>query len=299
MGLLEAYAGLAGKRAAVLGGSGGVGRAVTLALANCGVDVITCDIDREANATIAAEVDALGKGARIVVTSADVAKPDDLQAFYDRAEQEFESLDISVNVAGGHMLRGPFMEHTREDDARIIRMNYGYVIDSMRRAVPLLRRRGGGSVINFTTIEAQRGAAWYAVYAGAKAATANFSRAVAAELAAENIRVNMIAPDTTPTRGSYSALGPELLAKMGGLDDDIWSTSLGLYVPQNRNPSTEDLANAVLFLVSNLARSILGQTIHVDGGTSATMGFINWPHGDGWGPAPLLESVKRLFSSDQ
>ncbi len=82
-------------------------------------------------------------------------------------------------------------------------MNYGYVIDSVRRAVPLIRSGGtGGSIINFTTIEAHRGAATYAVYAGAKAATTNFSRAMALELGADRIRVNPIAPDANPGKTS-------------------------------------------------------------------------------------------------
>lgn len=101
-------------------------------------------------------------------------------------------------------------------------MNFGYVIDSVRRAIPLIRRGGrGGSIINFTTIEAFRGAASFAVYAGAKAATTNFSRALAVELGADKIRVNMIAPDTSPVKNTNRALYPEDLerfAAMGFLD---------------------------------------------------------------------------------
>lgn len=295
MGLLEAYAGMAGKSAALLGGAGGVGRAVTLALAGAGVRIMCCDNDSEAVRAIVPEVEALG--ASIISLEADVGDPPALDAFYDRVEAEFGKLDIVVNVAGGGMRRGPFIDTTRDQHAREIRLNYGYVIDSMQRAIPLVRKAGGGSIINFTTIEAQRGAASYAVYAGAKAATANFSRAVAVELAAEGIRVNMVAPDTTLARGSYSSLGPEMLAKMGSLSDDIWAKSLNLYVPQHRNPTTEDLSDAVLFLASDLSRAVIGQTIHVDGGTAASLGFINWPDGDGWGPAPLVSTVRKLFGS--
>ncbi len=295
MGLLEAHAGMTGKSAAVLGGAGGVGRAVTLALARAGVRIICCDSDSEAVHEIVSEVEALG--ARIISLQADVGDSQALDGFYDRIEAEFGKLDIVVNVAGGGMKRAAFVDTTREQHAREIRLNYGYLIDSVQRAIPLLRKAGGGSIINFTTIEAHRGAASYAVYAGAKAAATNFSRAIAVELAAEGIRVNMVAPDTTPARGSYSSLGPELLAKMGSLGDDVWSKSLNLYVPQQRNPTTEDLGDAVLFLASDLSRAVIGQTLHVDGGTMASSGFINWPYGDGWGPAPLVGTVHKLFGS--
>jgi hypothetical protein len=67
-----------------------------------------------------------------------------------------------------------------------------------------------------------------------------------------------------------------------------------MYIPQKVAPSQEDLANAVLILVSDLSRSITGITLHVDGGTSASMGFLDWPYGDGLGPAPMMGTLGRL-----
>jgi NAD(P)-dependent dehydrogenase (short-subunit alcohol dehydrogenase family) len=195
--------------------------------------------------------------------------------------------------------RSLFMETSREDNARDVRLNYGYIVDSVRRAVPLIRRGGrGGSIINFTTIEAHRGAATYAVYAGAKAATTNFSRAMAVELGGEQIRVNLIAPDTSPARASNSALYPEDFERLSGLGDDAFQQSYNMYVPQKRAPSVEDLTNGVLFLASDLSRSITGTTLHIDGGTIAALGFMDWPYGDSFMPAPLGGTMKRLFPRD-
>ncbi len=296
MGLLEAHAGLAGKVAAVVGGAGGIGRGVTLALARAGVDIAACDIDAEAARTIVPEVEALGS--RILSVHADAADADALDGFYDRVEAQLERLDIVVNVVGG-VERALFLETTREQNARDVRLNYGYVLDSVRRAVPLIRRGAqGGSIINFTTIEAHRGAATYAVYAGAKAATTNFSRALAVELGAEGIRVNLIAPDTTPASGSNSALYPDDLQRLAELGEDALARSFEMYIPQKKAPAVEDLASAVLFLASDLSRTITGTTLHVDGGASAALGFIDWPHGDGFMPAPLGGSLKHLFSGD-
>lgn len=294
MSLLEAHKSLAGKVAVVVGGAGGfIGRGVTLALAKSGVHVAACDNDDEALRTIVPEVEALGT--RILAVRANVVDPAALDAFYDQVAAQFESVDILVNVAGG-VKRSLFMETTREDHARDIRLNYGYVIDSIQRAVPLIQRGGrGGSIINFTTIEAHRGAATYAVYAGAKAATTNFSRALAVELGAENIRVNMIAPDTTRARASNSALYPQDFARLAELGEDALSQAFKMYVPLKRAPSVEDVTNGVLFLASDLSRSITGITLHIDGGTSASLGFLDWPHGDSFMPAPLGGSLRHLF----
>lgn len=297
MGLLEAHAGLAGKTAVVVGGAGEIiGRAVTLGLAGAGVSIACCDIHEDEARTIVPEVEALG--GKILSVHADAADVDALDGFYDQVEAAFDHVDILVNVVGG-VQRSMFMDSTRAQNARDIRLNYGYVIDSVRRAVPLIRKSGsGGSIINFTTIEAHRGAATYAVYAGAKAATTNFSRAMAVELGAEQIRVNLIAPDTSPARTSNAALYPEDFERLAELGEDALAESIKFYVPQQRSPSVDDLVNGVLFLASDLSRSITGTTLHIDGGTIASLGFLNWPFGDSFMPAPLGGTLRRLFGDD-
>lgn len=294
MGLLEAHAALAGKSAVIIGGSGGVGRAVTLALAKAGIRIATCDIDPDATRNIVPEVEALGQ--RVLSMEVDVRDAGALDRFYDRVETEFDRVDIVLNVAGG-VKRKPFLEYSREENASTIRNNFGYIVDSMQHAIPLIRKGGrGGSIVNFTTIEAHRGAATFSVYAGAKAATTNFTRAVAVELAAEGIRVNAIAPDTTPSRTSSSSLDPKDMARFANLRPEVMAQAYKMYIPQKQPPSEEDLANAVLFLVSDLARSITGITLHVDGGTMASAGFIDWPFGDSFSPAPMPETLTRLFN---
>jgi NAD(P)-dependent dehydrogenase (short-subunit alcohol dehydrogenase family) len=296
MGLLEAHAGLAGKIAVVVGGCGEIqGRAYTLALARAGIHIAACDKDAEAVAAIVPEVEALG--VRCLAFRADIADAPALDAFYDRIEQEYDHVDIVVNVAA-NCKRSLFEYTTREDNARDIRMCYGYVLDSCRRAIPLLRKSGkGGSIINFTTIEAHRGAATFAVYAGAKAATTNFSRALAVELGADQIRVNLIAPDTSPARTSNNSLYPEDFARIAKVGPDILSHSSKIYVPLKRDPTVDDLVNGVLFLASDLSRSITGTTLHIDGGTNASLGWLDWPL-DGHMPAPLAGSMARLAKED-
>ncbi len=293
MGLLEAHAGLAGKVAVIVGGCGEIqGRAYTLALARAGVHIAACDNHEDEVASIVPEVEALG--VRIMAYHADVADSVALDAFYDRVEEEFDHVDIVVNVPA-NCKRSLFVNSTREDNARDIRMNYGYIIDSCRRAIPLLRKSGrGGSIINFTTIEAHRGAATFAVYAGAKAATTNFSKALAVELGVDQIRINLIAPDTSPAKTSNASLYPEDFERIQQLGADTLSEASKIYVPLKRDPTVDDLANGVLFLASDLSRSITGTTLHIDGGTSAAGGWLDWPL-DSFMPAPLGGSMGKLF----
>ena len=294
MGLLTAHQALSGKIAVVVGGAAGhLGRGVTLGLAGEGVRIICCDNDREGLAAIVPEVEAIG--ATITTHHADVTDPASLDAFWDTVARETGRVDILVNVPGG-VARSLFENTTRESHARDIRLNYGYVVDSCQRAIPLLRASGeGASIVNFTTIEAHRGAATFAVYAGAKAATTNFSRALAVELGADQIRVNCLASDTTLARASNAALAPEDFARLAEVGEDALSRAIEFYVPQKHAPSVEDVVNGVLFLVSDLSRSLTGQTLHVDGGTSASWGFLDWPNGDSFMPAPLGGSLKKLL----
>jgi NAD(P)-dependent dehydrogenase (short-subunit alcohol dehydrogenase family) len=295
MGLREAHEAMKDKIAVVIGGAAGyLGRGTTLGLINEGVRVICCDNDREGLAAIVPEVEA--RGGRITAHYADVLDPPTLDAFYDAVEAETDRIDVLVNVAGG-VNRSMFDKTSRETHQKDIRLNYGYIIDSCQRALPLLRKSGkGGSIINYTTIEAHRGAATFAVYAGAKAGLKNFSRTLAVELGKDMIRVNCIASDTTLARASNNALAPEDFARLAELGPDALEKSSEFYVPMKRAPTPEEVVDAVIFLASDLSRTVTGTTIHVDGGTYAAMGWVDWPGGDGFMPAPLGGSMKLLFA---
>jgi NAD(P)-dependent dehydrogenase (short-subunit alcohol dehydrogenase family) len=294
MGLLDERGALAGKVALVAGGAAGhLGRAISIGLAQAGVEIVCCDNDLEGLAAIVPEIESFG--GKITAIEADVTDIAALDAFYDQAEGAIDHADILVNVAGG-VNRRRFMDTTRAHHARDIRLNYGYVIDSVQRAVPLLRKSGnGGSIINFTTIEAHRGAATFAVYAGAKAGLTNFSKALAVELGAEQIRVNCVATDTNLARASNAALSPEDIAGLAELGPNALDKAMEIYVPQKRAPSIDDVINGVLFLASDLSRAITGTTLHIDGGTIASLGWLDWPDGDGFMPAPLGGTLKRMY----
>ncbi len=294
MGLREAHEAMKGKVAVVVGGAAGyLGRGTTIGLVKEGVRVICCDNDREGLAAIVPEVEALG--GTISAHYADVNDAASLDAFWDTVAAESDHIDILVNVPGG-VARALFEHTSRASHAQDIRLNYGYVVDSCQRAIPLLRKSGnGGSIINFTTIEAHRGAATFAVYAGAKAANTNFTRALAVELGKDMIRVNCLASDTSLARASNNALAREDIERLTALGEDALAKSIEFYVPQKRPPTVEEVIDGVIFLASDLSRTITGTTLHVDGGTYAAFGFVDWPV-DGFMPAPLGGALKKLLA---
>jgi NAD(P)-dependent dehydrogenase (short-subunit alcohol dehydrogenase family) len=293
MGLRDAHEAMKNKLAVVVGGAAGhLGRGTTIGLVKEGVRIICCDNDREGLEAIVPEVEAMG--GTISAHHADVTDPASLDAFWDTVETSTGHIDILVNVPGG-VARSLFEQTSRESHARDVRLNYGYVVDSCQRAIPLLRNSGnGGSIINYTTIEAHRGAATFAVYAGAKAATTNFSRALAVELGKDMIRVNCLASDTSLARASNAALAREDFERLAALGEDALAKSIEFYVPQKRPPTVEEVVDGVIFLASDLSRTVTGTTLHVDGGTWAAFGFLDWPGGDSFMPAPLGGALKLL-----
>jgi NAD(P)-dependent dehydrogenase (short-subunit alcohol dehydrogenase family) len=225
-GYLDERAKLRGKTAVVVGGGGGIGAEVSLALAGAGVNIAICDKNKEALAATLAAADIFG--ITVLSRQADVRSRDQLDDFFSEVARWTEEVDILVNVAGGTLQRS-FLNSDCNQDDEDIRLNFGYVMDSIRHTAPKMRR--GGSIINFTTIEAHRGAASFATYAGAKAATTHLSRALAVELGPTGIRVNCVAPDTTPSVGNGAALPLEKDEAIGRLPPRAAELGLEMYIP--------------------------------------------------------------------
>ena len=139
--------------------------------------------------------------------------------------------------------------------------------------------------MSFTTIEAHRGAAGFAVYAGAKAALTNFSRTLAVELAPERIRVNVLAPDTTPSAGNTSAVPERTYAAISEADPHLIAGGVRELRADAGAADARRSRRRVFFLASDLSLFVTGTTLHVDGGTWAASGFQHWPDPYGWLPS--------------
>ena len=286
MGHLEERAGLAGKAAIVVVGAGGLGRACVDDLAASGVAVVVAD--RNPDLLQATAERSAAAGTRVVTVEADARDSDAMHELFALADRELGRLDILINVVGG-TFHQPFEESNPRGWDAVIRANFLWLLTTTQLAIPRMRAAGGGSIVNFTSIEAHRAAPNYAVYSGMKAAVTNYTRTLALELGPDAIRVNCIAADITPTEG----LGDMLF---GGLTDEQREIVQRMAIPMGRVGTYEDIGGCALFLASDLSRYVTGTTLHPDGGAIASAGWFNWP-GKGYSNMPPAEVV-ALYSNE-
>jgi 3-oxoacyl-[acyl-carrier protein] reductase len=260
---------LDGQVAVVTGGGAGIGRGIALGLAAFGARVAIWERDRD-TATSAAE-EAGG-----IATTTDVRDRDQVEAALAATVAQLGVPRILVNNAGG-VFHSPLLETSSNGWDALIRVNLGTVLlctQVVGRAI--VAQGGGGRVINVATIEASRAAPGFAAYAAAKAGVVNLTLTAALELAPHGITVNALAPDITATPGMTGTAGP-------GFEERGRRV-----VPLGRVGHVDDMAGAALFLASGLGAYVTGQTIHVDGGTSAAGGWYHDDSGGGYVLGPRV-----------
>jgi NAD(P)-dependent dehydrogenase (short-subunit alcohol dehydrogenase family) len=206
----------------------------------------------------AAEIGALG-------ITADVRDGAAVDAALARTIEELGPVSILVNNAGG-VFASPILETSENGWDALYRANLRHVLLCTQRVARAMVAAGiGGSITTVTSIEGVRAAPGYAAYAAAKAGVINYTKTAALELAPYGIRVNALAPDFTLTEGIQAMAPP-------GSEDRVRHM-----VPMGRAGHVDEMAGAAVFLASNLASYITGQTIHVDGGTHAAGGWYHHP----------------------
>jgi 3-oxoacyl-[acyl-carrier protein] reductase len=265
---LEERAELEGTVAIVTGGAGGLGGAITRDLAASGVRVAVIDKDPESTEALSRELES-----RAIVHTGDVREEGSLAALFAAVDDRWGKLDALVNVPGG-TFRAAFVDTRPKGWDALLRLNLVHVFEACSLAIPRIQRGGrGGSIVNMTTVECHRAAPGFAVYSAAKAAVEQFGRTLAVELAPDNIRVNNVAPDYTPT--------PNMLRIAGADAPSDAPFGKRISIPMGRGGELRDVSGCVLFLVSSLSSYVTGTTLHPDGGSYASSGWFNWP-GEGW-----------------
>lgn len=266
--------------AIVTGGGGGIGRAIALAYAQAGADVVIADIIPERCEETAERVREFGRRALPVVT--DVMETDQIRAMVAKADETFGRVDILCNNAGGVSGR-LFLEQSERSWRRHIDINLVSMLAATHAAAPIMIRGGrGGAIVNVTSIEGSRAAPMFSVYAACKAGMISFTRTMALELAEHQIRVNAIAPDHTVspgTRGNRAGpVDPASWPKQTPEQEDAWRR----LIPLGREGVDSECGNVAVFLSSKFSEYVTGATIPVDGGTWASSGWFRAKGTDAW-----------------
>lgn len=268
---------LDGQVAFVTGGGGGIGRAIALSLAAAGADVAIFEIIPERAEETAARITELGRTA--LVLPGDAMDSDALRNAIAAADAKFGRLDIVVNNAGGVSGR-PFLEQSERSWRRHIDLNLVSMLAATHAAAPIMIREGrGGAILNVASIEAERAAPNFAVYAACKAGMVSFTKSMAVELSGHGIRVNCIAPDHTTTPGTQGN-------RAGAVDPASWRArsaedvdAMNRLIPLGREGVDCECGDAAAFLCSSLASYITGVVLPVDGGTWAAGGWVRARNG--------------------
>ena len=244
---------LTGKAAFVTGASRGIGRAVAVAMAAAGADLALVARSEDGLAETARAAGEHGRNAFVI--PADVASEDAVDAAVASAIEQLGRIDIVVNNAGGTNFMVPFAELRMTGWDKIMRLNATSVAYVCRAVAGHLLDRGSGSVINVASVGGLAAAPLLSPYGAAKAAVVSLTKSLAVEWAARGVRVNALCPGWTAT---------ELNRNLWG--DETAGPATVATVPMRRWGQPEEMAGAAVFLASDAASYMTGQTLVVDGG---------------------------------
>lgn len=255
---------LSGKVAIITGGASGIGRATVELFVEEGAKVVIADIDVARGEGLASIL-----GAAALFKQTDVADAKQVQALIDFAVERFGALHVMFNNAGisGAMVQR-FLDDELKDFQRVLGINLFGVMVGSQRAARHMAQRGGGSIINTTSIAGIKAGYGVMTYRASKAAVIQFTKSLAIDLGEYGVRVNCIAPGHIPSEmSSYSEPGmsPEVAERVRNAVQPVRSAGQ----PLKRQGTPRDVAQAALYLAGERSVQITGMVLPVDGGTVA------------------------------
>ena len=242
---------LSGKNALITGAARGIGLAFAKAYVAEGARVAIADIDIEAARAAAAGI---GEGA--IAVQMDVADPDSIDSAVASTIAAFGQIDILINNAA-IFSAAPITEISRQDYSRVFDINVWGVLSSMKHEIPEMIKGGGGAIINTSSIAGHIGMPGAAVYIASKHAVEGLTKTAALEYAQQGIRVNAVAP---------GGIATDMIDRFAGPEGSEMRDGLAQMHPLGRLGTADEIAGAVLFLASDAAAFITGESLKVDGG---------------------------------
>jgi NAD(P)-dependent dehydrogenase (short-subunit alcohol dehydrogenase family) len=240
----------------ITGALTGIGRVTALAFAHQGADIVVSGRRDEAGQALVAELRALGAEAEFV--HADVRHEDDVRGLIDRTVGRFGRLDVAVNNAGTEGKPGPVTEQSADSYAATFDTNVLGTLLSLKHEMRVMLAQGHGAIVNLSSALGKVGSPGASVYSASKHAVEGLTKSAALEGAAHGVRVNAVAPGPVDT---------EMLSRFTGSADR--KAGYLATVPTKRAAKPEEIAQTILFLASDEAPFITGQSIAVDGGKTA------------------------------
>lgn len=247
---------LTGKVAIVTGASSGIGAATALLLAKSGAKVVVAARRQTEGDTVVDKIKEAGGEAIFVKT--DVSQLADNERLVAAAMDTYGRLDIAFNNAGVARF-GPLHEQTEEDWAVQIGTNLSGSFYALKTQIPALLKSGGGSVVFNASAVAEVGMAGISTYAATKGGVVALARSAAVEYAPQGIRVNVVNPGPVETPAAIEMSGSA----------DAFSEMMAPKVPMGRVGQSEEIARTVVFLASEEASYVTGQSLNIDGGYTA------------------------------
>lgn len=241
--------------AVITGAASGIGAATAKRYAEHGALVVVADVDANGGRDTVADI--LASGGEAVFVETDVSRADDVEGMLETAVEEYGGLDVLANNAG---IEGPlvaFEDYDEESFDDVVSVNFRGVFLGTKYGIRAMLDHGGGSIINTSSITAGAGIPGRGGYSGTKAGITGLTRAAAIEYADENIRVNAVLPGIVETPMHHRSAD-----QRSASDDPKYEIS----EPMPGNTQPEEVADAVLFLGSDLASRITGVELPVDGG---------------------------------
>lgn len=258
--------GLKGKNVIVTGGGNNIGRAIVLAFAAEGSRIAIAELDRTAGERVAAEVAALSTGASAIVIDADVTDPDKTDAMLAAAIAQLGSVDVLVNNVGWTVDR-LFLDKPRDEHIKEVDVNLWGAINCIRAVLPHMIERQSGAIVSISSDAGRMGEYREAVYSACKAGVIALSKSLARETGRYGLRLNMVCPGLVAPPPD-AVVGSESMWRQGM--EEIFTPETLERVrrayPLRRMGTAQEVANAVVFLASDAASFITGQTLSVSGG---------------------------------